>query len=67
MVQTRMIPFTQVTPSLLFSRKIYEKIETWNPLKLKLGIKYGSGDLVQDAKGVREWGSGCDVVLRKRA
>ena len=38
-----------------------------NPLKLKLGKKYGSGGLVQDANGVRMNYDGSDVLLRKRA
>ncbi len=61
------IPLTEVTPSLLFSRKIYKEIEILNPLKLKLGTKWGSGCLVQDAEGVRAKYDACDVLLRKRA
>ncbi len=67
MVQ-RAVPLPEVTPSLLCSRKIYKK--TRNPesiLKLKLGKKWGSGYLVQDAKGVRAYISGWDVLLLKRA
>ncbi len=69
MVQPRtLIPLTEVTPSLLFSRKIFtKKLEILNPLKLKLGEKYSSGGLVQEAKGVRATWSFYDVLLRKRA
>ncbi len=64
-----LIPFAEVTPSLRFSRKKYKKIEILNPLKLKLGHKWDSGDdLVQDAQGVKTTSAGGDdVLLRKRA
>ncbi len=67
--RTLFSPKTEVTPSLLFSRKISKKLEILNPLKLKLGKKGGSGYLVQDAKGVgmKQGYDEFDVLLRKRA
>ncbi len=65
-----LIPLTEVTPSLRFSRKIYKKIRNPDPTKLKLksGKKYtGVNYLVQDGQGARSIGGHIDVLLRKRA